>query len=210
MRLSTALASVLEPAYRPCSCFKTCCREMRWNPKAGHVPRGFLGACGRLTDVELVLVFAEPGDPHAGERHSGLKSAYEYATVAFHTGMDQFHRNVRHILDLCYPGISFEEQMRKVWLTESVLCSAKKECGPVSKDAALACGNHYLLPQLSLLRRAMVVALGRKAQRRLCALGVTGFHSVAAVAPPGCNRVAAKESWESIPVWLSAHRERHG
>ena len=77
---------------------------MRWNPPAGHVPRGFLGAAGDLSEVELVLVFAEPGDPHFGECHTGLKSAYDYATYGFGTGKDLFHRNVRHILDLCWPG----------------------------------------------------------------------------------------------------------
>src|SRR5437763_10943031 len=75
MKIPTPLANILLPAYGPCPEFATACKEMRWNPDAGHVPRGFLGACGELSEVELLLVFAEPGDPHVGERHSGLTSA---------------------------------------------------------------------------------------------------------------------------------------
>jgi hypothetical protein len=154
----------------------------------------------------LVLVFAEPGDPHAGERHEGLASAYAYATFAFETGKDQFHRNVRTILDACWPQLPFKDQMKKVWTTESVLCSAKKEGGPVSAPAATECGKRYLLRQLRLLPHALVVALGSKAQKRLRALGFTTFLPAFAVAPPGCNFAGAQESWDRIPVEL---RRRH-
>lgn len=180
---------------------------MRWNPDEGHVPRGFLGASGALAEIELVLVFAEPGDPHEGERHTGLESTYAYATFGFGTGKDLFHRNVRKILNLCWPALSFEEQMRRVWLTESVLCSARKEGGSVSVAAARACGSRYLLAQLSLFPEALVVALGSKADGRLRSLGVVNFISAYAAAPPGCNRREAQSSWEHIANEL--HR-RHG
>ena len=179
---------------------------MRWNPEAGHVPRGFLGACGDPSEVELVLVFAEPGDPHVGEHHSGLDSAYSHATMAFRTGKDLFHRNVRKIIDSCWPNIPFEQQMRKVWLTESVLCSARTEGGHVSKSVSTACGRRYLLAQLALFPQAVVVALGDKAQKRLRDLGVSHFISVRAVAPPGCNRKEAPEFWKQIPIELERRR----
>lgn len=99
MKLNSNLAKLLKPAFAPCEAFEGPCREMRWNPARGHVPRGFLGATGNLKDIELVLVFAEPGDPHEGEKHEGLESAYDYAAYAFETGKDQSHRNVRAILD---------------------------------------------------------------------------------------------------------------
>jgi len=83
MNLNPKLATVLAPAYAPCLEFQRACTEMRWDPSQGHVPRGSLGATGSLEEVELVLVFAEPGDPHAGEQHSGLESAYKYATFGF-------------------------------------------------------------------------------------------------------------------------------
>ncbi|AZT85825.1 hypothetical protein EHN06_08910 [Marinobacter sp. NP-4(2019)] len=175
---------------------------MRWKPSHGHVPRGFLGAAGSLTEIELVLVFAEPGDPHDGETHNGLRSAYSYATYAFETGKDQFHRNVRAILDSCWPELSFEEQMKKVWMTESVLCSAKRECGSVSAAATGECGRRYLIKQLELMPHALVVALGRKAQDRLRSIGFTDYLPASAVAPPGCNFSGARESWARIPVEL--------
>lgn len=206
--LNIKLVMTLAPAYAPCTEFARTCAAMCWRPDMGHVPRGYLGATGSLEEVELVLVFAEPGDPHVGEKHAGMQSAYEYAMHAFQSGMDLFHRNVRSILDLCWPGTPFEQQMRKVWMTESVLCSARSEGAPVPAAAARACGERYLLPQLRLFSHALVVALGRKAQSRLSRVGFTSYVSAYAVAPPGCNRREARESWERIPVALREHNER--
>lgn len=206
--LTPALRDSLAPAYRPCASFASVCSSMRWNPARGHVPRGFAGGAGELDEVELVLVFAEPGDPYAGEGHSGLDSTYAYTTDCFRTGHDLFHRNVRDILNLCWPRVAFEEQMRCVWLTESVLCSAKTEGGAVNVAVARQCAQRYLSPQLALFPNALVVALGRKAQQRLRAVGFDDFLPVYAVAPPGCNRRGARESWERIPVELERHRAR--
>jgi hypothetical protein len=208
MKIAPALAEILSPAYGPCAEFSRNCGEMRWNPKEGHVPRGFLGACGDQSEVELILVVAEPGDPHHGESHSGLDSAYSYATAAFRTGKDQFHRNIRAILDMCWPNLSFEQQLRKFWLTESVLCSARSEGGSVSRTASKACGQRYLLAQLALFPQSLVVALGSKAQDRLRSIGANGFIPVWAAAPPGCNRPEARESWKIIPAELERRRRR--
>lgn len=202
MSFNQALQSLLAPAYAPCEKFTGACSEMRWQPEAGHVPRGFLGSTGSLEEVELVLVFAEPGDPHENEKHKDMHSAHAYAKSCYASGKDLFHRNVRKILKDCWPNDSFEEQLRKVWLTESVLCSARKECGPVSSKAARACGELYLLKQLELFPNALVVALGGKAQRRLRAIGFTNFLAVFAAAPPGCNRIKAAATWAQIPLRL--------
>lgn len=202
MSPTKALLQVLTPAFAPCQEFHGTCNTMRWAPDAGHVPRGFYGALGTLAEVELILVFAEPGDPHPGEQHSGLQSAFDYAGKAFGTGMDLFHRNVRSILDSCWPELSFTEQMRKTWMTESVLCSAKKEGGSVPMKAAHACSKRYLKKQIELMPAALVVALGTKAETRLSAIGVENFLAVSAAAPPGANRPKARESWKAIPKAL--------
>ena len=207
VKLNPKIASVLAPAYLPCAEFKGACSEMRWQPEAGHVPRGFLGATGSLEDVELVLVFAEPGDPQPGESHTGLESAYEYATLGFGNGKDLFHRNVLRILGMCWPELSFEQQLRKAWLTESVLCSARTEGAPVSVPASRACGRRYLLAQLAMFPSALVVALGKKAQSRLQGLGVRSFLPVFAAAPPGCNRREALASWAQIPLEMERRRQ---
>lgn len=207
--MNKSLAKILKPAYGPCPAFSGPCAEMRWNPDEGHVPRGFLGATGTLSEVELVLVFAEPGDPQESEAHTGLKSAYDFATYAFRTGMDLFHRNVREILSLCWPHLDFGEQLRKVWMTESVLCSAKTEGGAVKAAVWRECGNRYLRKQINFFPNALIVALGSKARTRLHKLGLQGVLSVYAAAPPGCNRPQARESWKRIPAALRRHqRER--
>lgn len=227
MRPAPALAAILAPAYAPCPALEsTCgCKAVRWEPGAGHVPRGSCGAVGTPEEVQLVLVCAEPGDPHEAESHAEdgspegrFTSVTRYAWDCFSTGKDLFHRNVRELLNCCWPGLSFEAQMRKTWITDSVLCSASKEGGPVSGRIERECATRFLVPQLKQFPGAVIVALGRKAERRLARAGITGFEFALSVAPPGCNRAAARESWARIGalIWsrfdkeeptLSARRE---
>ncbi len=162
------------------------------------MPRGFAGASGALEAIELVLVFAEPGDPQPGEQHVGLQTAYNYAYSAFETGLTRFHKNVRYILDACWPALTFAQQMEHAWLTESVLCSATKKGGTVHASTVRACGERFLSKQVQLLPNAVVAASGSKATARLRIAGITGFLEAAAVAPPGCNFVGARESWDAI------------
>ena len=205
MRPSALVVDSLRSAYFPCPGFQSSCTSMRWKPYVGHVPRGFCGATGTPGDVRLVLVCAEPGDPHPREAHLGdgtpdgyLESAYSYAWGCFENGRDLYHRNLRHLLNECWPGQTFEQQMQKTWTTESVLCSAEVETGRVAPGVERACAQRFLRPQLALFPRATVVALGRKAQGRLRRVGVTEFHSAFAVAPPGCNMPGARESWRRV------------
>lgn len=210
VNISQPLARILKPAFGPCEEFKAACKEMRWLPDVGHVPRGFFGATHDISEVELVLIVAEPGDPVAGESHHNIDAAYQYAGYALRTRRDTFHRNLRAIIDSCWPYLTFEQQMRKVWVTESVLCSAQRECGPISRSVSLACGQRYLLGQLSLFPNALIVALGRKAQARLTALGWSKFLSTGAAAPPGAYRRDVQESWRKIPEELELRRRATG
>lgn len=200
VQLPVELRNALLPAYAPCSAFKGACRSMRWKPSHGHVPRGFCGATGALEEVRLVLVTAEPGDPHAKEQHLGaptemLGSAYRYASACLQSGTDLFHRNLRRFMTLCWPGETFEQQFRKTWLTDTVLCSAAREGGSVPAAVKRECRTRYLEAQLALFPSAVVVALGKKAERRLS--GIPGVVVAGSVAPPGCNRPEVRESWVS-------------
>jgi hypothetical protein len=153
-----------------------------------------------------VLVFAEPGNPYPGESYTAIASTFRLVSYTQPIGPDKFHRNVKAILDLCWPQWTYEEQLRKVWMTESVLCSAPTEGGPIRRAVSLECARRYLLPQLNLLPHALVVALGRKAQDRLRAVGYTKFLAAVAAAPPGCDSRGAKESWARIPIELERAR----
>jgi len=205
MKLNQTLAAVLGPAYR-CPAFDTSCTDRRWDPPEGHVPIGFAGALGSLSEVELVLVVAEPGDPH-GEPHTGLRSAYDHAMDCFRAGRDPFHQNVMRILELCWPGpgVSFDDRWRKTWLTESVLCAAEVQGGRAPSRVVQECGARYLRPQLSLLSQALVVALGAAARERLVSLGIVGF---AEADHPSTRRFPQSlESWKRIPQALRRHRQ---
>ena len=60
-----------------------------------------------------------------------------YVFGCFENGKDQFHRNIRDILNDCWPGLSFKEQLRRTWVTESVLCSASVECGSIPRTGTI-------------------------------------------------------------------------
>ena len=125
-----------------------------------------------------------------------------------------FHTNVRHILDLCFPNTKFEEQIRKVWFTESVLCSAPKTTGPVAREVSDECGNRFLRQQLELVPNAIIAALGSKAQARVRRLGLTTAGKprlvipAFAAAPPGAqvHRKKAEASGKEIAKAVHARR----
>jgi hypothetical protein len=198
------LRAILAGAY-PCPCFKSVCSSMRWAPEAGHIPRGYLGATGRPEEVELVLVVAEPGDPQPGD-HSTMEDALRHAYWAFREGPGQFHQNARFLFNLCWPSLNYDEQLRKVWVTESVLCSAKVSAGSVPGAVELACGERYLKKQIQLFPQALVVALGDKATNRMSRIGVRGFERAFALGKPGCFQRGAQPSWHRIAELLAARK----
>lgn len=135
-------------------------------------------------DVRLILVTAEPGDPADGDSYSGspvemlsssVKSFYKYmeADSLRRNGRGSpFHRNLKDILDLCWPGLSLREQLHVTWYTNAVLCSALVSGGKVPKIIEDTCVTTYLAKQLDLLPQAFILALGGKAERRLKRNGI--------------------------------------
>ena len=124
----------------------------------------------------------------------------------FERAVNPFHRNIRWILDLCFPDIDFSQQMRRTWITESYLCSARVESGPIPARSWRTCARDYLLPQLKLLEDRAIVALGWKARERIRALQRKrtfggSFLEAKAASPRGL--AAARRSWMRIPNYLS-------
>jgi hypothetical protein len=207
---ASPLTEILLPAYGPCPGFFGACQGfMKWDPGAGQVPRAFRGAIGAVEDVRLVLVCAEPGNPYPSESYEpgaapnemlGAVTRFTWPHLEF--PKDQFARNIRRILDMAWPSLSFEDQMRRTWLTNSVLCSAPTEGAAVAARVENECRTRYLLPQLALFPNARIVCLGGKAQRRLARAGVP-FYSAWAAAPPGSNRPEAAESWRRAVAGLA-------
>ena len=196
--MGTQLFNTLAPSHAPCRHFNGNCRDMRWLPAEGHVPRGFCGATGDTSEVELVLVTAEPGDPLPGEIHDGrdIVSMAAFSLGCLLRPATPFHQNVRLILDLCFPNTPLEEQFRKVWRTNSVLCSARIECGSVPRLVEKTCISEYLVRQLALIPNAVVAALGSKAQHRLKRAGISAFPAL----HPSCRESSAakRASWEAL------------
>lgn len=208
MRPDDKLSELLRAAYLPCSNFGVCA-EARWAPESGHIPRGFLGATGALEDVELVMVFAEPGHPHPGEIYDStdnpdtlLENGMHHAYESFANGTDLFHRNVRWFMGQLYPDLTFDEQLRYVWLTDGRLCSIDNEIGG-QRDHR--CAERYLRTELEMLPNATVVAFGGKAHdyvRRLKVEHVKAY----ALAPPGANHTPARPSWDKALELVKSRR----
>lgn len=195
---------ILLDALSPCPHFSGVCAGVcRWDPASGHIPRGYLGATGRPDEVQLVMVLAEPGDPHDDERYDPveakdalLASFCAHSFDCFTGGRDLFHRNQREIVGQCFPGMSLEEQLRRVWMVDAMLCSAPKEAGHVPSRVWRTCVETYLERQIALFPKAVIAAFGHKASTRL--RGLDNVLYAKALAPPGCNFRGARESWYEV------------
>ena len=96
-----------------------------------------------------------------------------------------------------YSCLSLVNAMRKVWITESVLCSNPKPRATIERF----CAEQYLLPQLRLFPNATVAAMGSKAAKRLKRYKDQIPHRIVecgAVFPPGCNFPDTKSSWDKL------------
>jgi hypothetical protein len=216
------LREILLDAYAPCKCFQhlggPC--EARWSPTAGHIPRGFIGATGKIEEVQLVLIAAEPGNPLSTESYvSSDPDAYldevcerKISYLKNPNSDDGFSRNFRKVLDMCWESNSLEDQLKRVWLTDSYLCSAKKESGSVATASWRACAEVYLRRQLLLFQQrtnCLFVACGGKAQERVSrtlahdGISLRPMLFVPALARQGFHRRSLIwDSWIDIPARL--------
>ncbi len=202
MRLpSEQLFAVMREAY-PCKHFGSC-KQAKFDPKAGHVPRGFLGATGDLNDVEAIFVLAEPGHPHHDEQYSDaapaeqlLAEAISHTYKSYRFGTDAFHRNMRWVMDQLWP-CNFDEQLDRVWITEGRLCSIDSEIGAFNDKL---CAPTYLGRQIGLMPSAAIVLFGGKARQRVVGVRELAGRTVIearALAPPGANHKPARPSWQA-------------
>ncbi len=212
--MAPELRNVLVPAYR-CAAFDGACKGMRYDPEHGLFPRGYAGATGALGDIALVLVIAEPGEPPPGASPQPVADADALVNIigtkvgnAFENGKSPFHRNVRYLIDRCWPEKSYAEQMRRTWITEGVMCSAEVTTGPVPKIVEKECATRYLSKQLALLPDAFVIAVGGKARSRIKLTRRKPHASVFAAGLPGGNFKGAKPSWDAAGTAFRAHLAR--
>ena len=212
------LVKILRPAYSPNPCpasERTCgCGNARWEPKKGHVPRGFVGAFGSLDDVRVVILLAEPGDPGDGKRlpaeryNEGadlVEQTCEYTFQCLSESHSAFHKNLRFVLDCLFPGERLDDQLTKAWITETYLCSASVPAGSVPRPAENECAGKFLAPQLRRLEGLPVIALGGKAFKRAKThVPRDRLRKAYSVGPPGCNHAPARPSWEAAAKWARA------
>jgi hypothetical protein len=163
--MDARLIEILLPAMAPCPNFEGCKGHVKCEPATGHIPRGFGGASINPADVRLILINAEPADPADSETYTGdgssmLKQHETYVNSYMHgnirrgSSTSPFHRNLRTILDLCWPGIDHNERWAKTWYTNTVLCSAPMSGGSVAHEVVDCCIKACLQPQLAVFPNA--------------------------------------------------------
>ena len=174
---SKELVKILQPAYNPCCGFKGVCKDTAtWAPSKGYVPRGFVGALGSIEEVEVVILTAQPSTPHSEEpelysqagREDLLDQTCRHTFECFRRKRETYHEGIRYLLDrIFHPDRSLEDQLRKVWITQTYLCSApggdsRNVCSPAARE----CAGRFLAPQLALFENLPIIALGGEAQKR--------------------------------------------
>jgi hypothetical protein len=195
------MMELLKRLYEPCPFFETC-PEAKWSPKLGHVPRGYLGCTGNPDEVEAVFVRAEPGHPLENEIYRETSADELIQQVINNTyrnlteGVTQAHQNLNWVAEQIWPGTTFDEKLRKVWITETRLCSIDNEIGDVTGDYRRQCVSEHLLKQINILPNATVILFGGKAQKRV-GNNISGALKAYALSPPGCNHQPARPSWEA-------------
>jgi hypothetical protein len=212
------LAAILEPAFGPCPHLAdVCAGNACWDPARGYVPRGYLGATRSLGEIRLVLATAEPGEPDEGDAYRGtpaamLAAAAARSLAAFERGPQQrsapapFHRNLRKILDFCWPGESLESQLAQTWIAPAVLCTARVFGMPVPRAMEVTCVHAYFRRELDVLGDVFIVALGAKAHARLERGGITAAFiaqhpSARPITKPEASWAASGAAFRS---WLAA------
>jgi uracil-DNA glycosylase len=117
---------------------------------------------------------------------------------------------MRQLLELCWAELTFDQQMERTWITDSVLCSAPVESGNVWRPAWRECRDRFLAPQLRRFPHAFVIALGRKAKERIAGvIGSREWDHCSSVAPPEGNRHEAKKSWVRVSKAFHHFLSRH-
>ena len=160
---------ILRWAYGPCCGFGGACSgTAKWKPECGHVPRGFVGALGRIREIKVVILLDKPGQPFWDEEYLGksklakLKQTSKFTFSAIEDEASPFQKRLKYLLNYLFLDIQdqLDLQLRKTWITETYLCSirpSKKDAPPLAKQE---CVDRYLAPQLDLLSERPVIALG--------------------------------------------------
>jgi hypothetical protein len=147
------------------------CRSAIYRPCDGYVPRAFGGAKRALEDVKLVIVSNGPakpilptdripGESYSGDPEEDLRSLLgdRYINSEPHS----IHTNLKLFLNLVFPcGGGLEEQLAKVWMTNSVHCTFE---GEVKMADRKRCANANLFRQIELFSNPVVVLAGSKPQ----------------------------------------------
>ena len=157
------------------------CKEADWNPAKGFMPRSYIGATGKLEEVEAILVCISPFEPHrAVEPHRGEEYDPEHSSLEMVEAnvryvhdcirglqprfKSRFHIRMKEFLDKLYPNEHLNQILKKVWITQCRLCSSNSDSTDID---SVSCMDLYLKKQLEILSDATIVVFGEQAQKAM-------------------------------------------
>ena len=140
------------------------CKEADWNPAKGFMPRSYIGATGKLEEVEAILVCINPFEPHrAVEPHRGEEYDPEHSSLEMVEAnvryvhdcirglqprfKSRFHIRMKEFLDKLYPNEHLNQILKKVWITQCRLCSSNSDSTDID---SVSCMDLYLKKQLEI------------------------------------------------------------
>ena len=198
--------------------------EPLWQKDEGRVPCGFSGASDGPEKVKVVFVIAEPSQPKVqplGDvpNEALLEKVYQQSTNNLRVGHERHHTNLKDgVLQRFFPNSSFDELMRRSFVTCSVYCSNPKpfdSSADPPKDVQERCGKLHLIEVLKKFPHAEIVALGGKADRRLANLVAAvpdaprNIHErIRAAHPMARPKDHPVDSWEKAAIQFAERQGR--
>lgn len=189
---------------------------LQWDFEKGYAPRWFTGNWEHPEDVELVIFLAEPSTPVPGERYStepeiwfdqavrGRLRGEPFGTVNQNR---QFQKRLEWFLAECGYDLSDHVSVwgkivitNAFWLTLNHMFDAH-----AGKVLETYFAHNILRPIVAEFKYATIVSAGGKSKRRLNSAGVS-FIEMGALAPPGCNQKAVRESQIALARHIRSSR----
>ena len=126
------------------------------------------------------------------------------------SGENQFHRTITEFLSQVFAKFSknIEEQLTRVWLTESRNCGRTEETGNIRKVERLRCESKHPVEQIKLLPNSIALLAGNKAKHVSALVGNVakcGVVECGAFALPGFNKIEVRESHQRAVRLVQEH-----
>ena len=174
----------------------------------GHSPRHVAGNLANPSEVEIILLLAEPASDPWPEEVNGNEATWIEDVMCdgvgkggSRIGYDElaqrnFEGNPRDFLMMVWPEATFSERMQKTIITNSFWMQAHASSGTIPAEAEREFGRH-LKSFVSIFPNPIVAAAGGKAEKRCKYAGIAHDAWMHSLTPRRSDQDRARETWLS-------------